>query len=115
MNKRGQITIEFIIVLGFILLFVFFVLTSIHKELSQDRALLSIKSRTVDLINKADSKATLIKVDFAIIEKRLTSTLHIKRNGSNINLDVSDYTDIINSIKNTTNYETIEINFSYFE
>lgn len=113
MNKKGQISVEFIAILGFVLLFLFFVLNTTQNDLNQNRAILAIKSRTIDLINLSDSRAILLNMDYIIQGSYLEVTLNIKKNGSTFTLDASDYSDVISYIKRTTGFSTVNLDFIY--
>ena len=113
MNKKGQISVEFIMILGLLLLFLFFILNTTHKEINQNRALISIKSRTIDLINLSDSRAILFSMDFLIQGSYLEVTINIKRDNPQFTLYLSDYAVVINSIKKTTGFSNVNINFNY--
>lgn len=113
MNKKGQISVEFIMILGLLLLFLFFILNTTQKDLNQNRAILSIKSRTIDLINLSDSRAVLLNMDYLIQGSYLEITLNLKKNGSAFTLSASDYSEVISYIKRTTGFSNINLNFIY--
>ena len=113
MNKKGQISVEFIALLGFALLFLFFVLNTTQKDLNQNRAILSIKSRTIDLINLSDSRAVLLNMDYLINEDYLEVTINIKTNGSTFLLASSDYSEVISYIKRTSGFRDVYLYFIY--
>jgi len=91
----------------------FFILNTTQKDLNQNRAILSIKSRTIDLINLSDSRAVLLNMDYLIQGSYLDVTINIKKNGSTFTLAVSDYLDVIAYIKRTTGFRNVNLDFVY--
>ena len=110
--KKGQVSIEYVIVIAVILILTVFFANLTFDTTDTTKSIAKIKLRTLDLITLNDSNATLLKVDNTITDSNLNLKLYIK-DGLQLNLTDQNYTEVINNIKETTYYENINLSFEY--
>jgi len=110
--KKGQTSLEFIIIIAIILMISIFFTQIIFGTADQNKSIAKLKLKTIDIITAHNSPALLLKMDSQEIDSNLNVTLYIK-DGSNLALEDTNYSDVILNIKETTNYSNINLDFIY--
>ena len=112
MIKKGQVSIEFVVVIAIILVFAVVFASTVFESTDTIKVVAKIKLRTIDIFTATDSNAVLLRIDHSIVDSNIDFDLFIK-DGSYLNLSDSNYSSVIQNIKDTTKYENISLNFNY--
>jgi len=113
MNKKAQVSIEFIIVIGIVLLISLFFAQTIFGTTDINKSVARIKLRTLEIFSAYDSTAQLDKITYHTTDNNLILNLYIKKNNENIVLSEDDYHVVTESLKRSTNFNNIKLEFAY--
>jgi len=110
--KKGQVSIEFIIIISIILLISIFFANLVFGTTETSKSIQKIKLRTLDLITLDDSTALLTRINTTVSAQDLNLTLHF-RGGTELGLSDANYSEVINNIKDTTSFQRVNLFFVY--
>jgi uncharacterized protein (UPF0333 family) len=113
MNKKAQISLEFIIIIGFVLILTLFFANSVFGTTDINKAITKVKLRTLDIFSMNDSIAQLEKVDYFVNDTNLQLNLYVNRNFDNITLTLEDYNATLENLKNSTSFTDVNLAFIY--
>ena len=109
---KGQVSLEFIIVIAVILTVSVFFANLVFDSVDSTKSVAKIKLRTLDLITINDSNAQLLKIVQNTKDYNLNLDLYL-RGGEPLHLTDSNYTEVIELIISTTNYKNVNLSFEY--
>jgi len=122
-NKaKGQIAIEFLVVVGIVMIFAFYFSAGFYSLLKSNEAIHLLKQDALDVIAKHNYPTTITKIDltyYGTNNKDVNVDFYFNRNNGPVYdadfelFQTSTYQESINYIKKNSAYETITLNFSY--
>jgi uncharacterized protein (UPF0333 family) len=113
-SNKGQTSIEFIILVGILLLIGFYFIGAIYMTFDSSYAIYKIKNRTLQVISSNDSEDVLYKVSYQIQDTNLILRLDLKKqNLTDYTLSSSDYVRDINDILARTKFTNVLMDFKY--
>lgn len=111
MNKKAQISLEFIIITSFILLITFFFANSVFGTTDVNKAIAKVKLRTLDIFSTRESVAQLNKIDYFVNDTNLQLNLYINKNHDQNILTLEDYNQTLENLKKSTSFTDINLAF----
>ncbi|MFA5745332.1 MAG: class III signal peptide-containing protein [archaeon] len=113
MNKKAQVSLEFVIVIGIMLLLTIFFSNSIFGTTNVNKSISKVKLRTLDIFSTMDSRAQLDKIDYSVNDSNLSLMLYINRNSEDFNLSDDNYSTTITTLERSTDFNNINLAFIY--
>jgi len=119
-NKKGQITLEFIVIIGVILLFGVLFYSSIFSIIQSNKAVYLVKQNSLDLISYYNYPTTLSRVHYVPTPEGVSFIINLKKNNGpetsiaeETILNPEHYRYTLDYIEETTSYENLIISFTY--
>lgn len=113
MNRKAQISLELIIIIGFVLTITLFFATSVFGTSDINKAITKVKLRTLDIFSTKGSIAQLERIDYYVRDTNLQLDLFINKNYDNISLEKEDYEVTIEGLKKSTGFTDVNLAFYY--
>jgi len=113
MNRRAQVSLEFVIVVGIMLLLTMFFANSIFGTTDVNKSISKVKLRTLELFSTTDSRAQLDKIDYFINDTNLNLSLYINRNSEDVNFTDDNFSTTLSSLEKSTEFSNINLAFIY--
>ncbi|HOZ35857.1 MAG TPA: class III signal peptide-containing protein [archaeon] len=113
MNKKAQISLEFIIIIGFVLIITLFFANSVFGTTDINKALAKVKLRTLDIFSMKGSIAQLEKIDYFVNDTNLQLNLYVNKNFDDFNLTLEDYSSTLENLENSTSFTDVNLAFIY--
>lgn len=113
MNRKAQISLELIIIIGFVLTITLFFATSVFGTTDINKAITKVKLRTLDIFSTKGSIAHLERIDYSVRDTNLYLNLYINKNYDNVNLELKDYNVTLEGLKKSTGFTDVNLVFYY--
>jgi uncharacterized protein (UPF0333 family) len=104
LNKKGQITIEFIIILGVILIFIIYFSSAIFPIIQIDKSIYLVKQNALDIISEQNYPTTISSINFNLEDDTLNLFISFNKNNGPLQEDISNTLLNTDNYKNTTDY-----------
>lgn len=113
MNRKAQISLEFVIVIGVMLLLTMFFANSIFGTTNINKSISKVKLRTLDIFSTMDSRAQLDRIGYSVGDSNLNLMLYINRNSEDFNLSDDNYSTTITTLEKSTDFNNVNLAFIY--
>jgi hypothetical protein len=120
LNKKGQITIEFIIILGVILIFIIYFSSAIFPIIQIDKSIYLVKQNALDIISEQNYPTTISSINFNLEDDTLNLFISFNKNNgppqediSNTLLNTDNYKNTTDYIKQTGSYDDVKLILNY--
>lgn len=113
MNRKAQISLEFIIIISFVLILTLFFSNSVFGTTDINKAITKVKLRTMDIFSMEGSIAQLERIDYYVTDTNLQLNLYINKNKDNILLTEDKYNITIENLKQSTKFTDVNLAFYY--
>jgi hypothetical protein len=113
MNKKAQISLEFIIIISFVLVITLFFANSAFGTTDINKAITKVKLRTLDIFSTNGYPAQVNKIEYYVSDVNLRLDLYINRNFADFNLYADDYALTLNNLEQSTNFKDVNVSFIY--
>ena len=112
MNNKAQTSLEFIVIMGLILLFSFYFSSAIYATSQVNKGICLMKQRSLDLLSLNNSRSYVQSVNYNVIDYNINFDVSvIDVDGYNFNID--DFSVTSDNIINSSSYENVNIDFKY--
>lgn len=119
-NKKGQITIEFVVILGVILLFLVYFSSSIYPLIHVDKSIYLLKQNALEIISEYNYPITISLITFDFDEGKINFYMTFNKNIGPLEEDLEEtllnkdlYNNTLEYIKNSTPYTDANVFFTY--
>ncbi len=113
MKSKAQISLEFIVILGFILVIALFFANNIFGTTDINKSITRVKLRTLEVFSTTDSRAQLNKIDYYVSDTNLQLNLYINRFDENFSLSEEYYSSTIDNLEKSTIFKNVRVSFTY--
>jgi Na+-transporting NADH:ubiquinone oxidoreductase subunit NqrC len=119
-KQKGQVSIEFIVILGVILLFCSYFTSTVYYTLQTNQNVYLVKQNLLTQISENNYPTTISKITPNYFEGVLYYQIDLKKNNGppraiaeETILDINKYKPTIDYLVSTTNYEDVVLVFTY--
>ena len=121
-KAKGQIAIEFLVVVGIVMIFAFYFSAGFYSLLKSNEAIHLLKQDALDVIAKHNYPTTITKIDLTYHgtnNKDVNVDFYFNKNNGPDNDAVQDlfedgsYQESINYITKNSAYDSVTLNFDY--
>jgi len=113
-SRKAQTSIEFLVVLSFILIFTFYFISSVFNTTDINYAVHSVKNKTLQLISTSNSDFIIPKIDYSVQDNNLFVTVNLQKIDTNSEPIISgDYNTVVSDIMTRSKFGDVKITINY--
>ena len=113
-SRKAQTSIEFLVILSFILILTFYFISSVFNTTDVNYAIHSIKNRTLQLISTSNNNFIIPKIDYKIQDNNLFVTVNLQKIDNNSEVIIpGDYNTVVSDIKTRSKFDDVIITINY--
>jgi len=113
-SRKAQTSIEFLVVLSFILIFTFYFISSVFNTTDINYAVHSVKNRTLQLISSSNTDLIIPNIDYKILDNNLFMTINLQKIDTNSEPIIPyDYNTVVSDIITRSKFGDVKIIINY--
>lgn len=113
-SRKAQTSIEFLVVLSFILIFTFYFVSSVFNTTDINYAVHSVKNKTLQLISSSNANLIIPKIDFSVQDNNLFVTVNLQKIDTNSeSITPDDYNAVVSDIISRSKFGDVKITINY--
>jgi hypothetical protein len=112
--QKGQTSIEFIIIVGIVIVLAFFFISSLFSTFDSNVAIYKIKNKTLELISISETPMVISEITTSFNNRDAYFTIQIDRYENSLEtLDIADFSDVLSELERKTDYDNINLDIIY--